>query len=515
MFPEFGLAGVKVWSPDLATIVRIVKASLVLVFLSIVGFIILACYREDLAAVMLRRDADRQQDDRGVIYRSSSESGLTFKEFGAHTTTQLHPLRNVEESNAPVPRRRRVPVKPPPPVFEIVVARWAGAETSDMQLSVLEILGKHRPTTLPEAVDVGSTWQGWLRCEWELPSVVREMRESPSSEAKLESFVKITGSRGNMECSTCAQFLEKEWGESGTRALEVLSRGVSFLDHGATSFSGANPNQEEEIHATETHFLVKVGEDQPDAQSFIDAIVWACTAIRINALRKETADKRSQLEMSKATQLLYIPGPQSQALVYGLNPLKECSYKDLGTQSRCWASLFRSGIVAFHSLRLQWGPGLKISFDMMIHLSGVENVYHIDGGIILIGFFTALVPISYDEDIKMVRWHFEEVNPSKGLLRPCSISSVRFGKWYKTEDVKILRSSRCSLGWFERANILLGTRQLVADSQSTLKWSTETKEHHQSAHQEGYEAGGQLGFTAGPINTNLQLVSTYRFHSNI
>jgi hypothetical protein len=402
--------------------------------------------------------------------------------------------------------------------FAHVKARWSGAETTKAQLHLLESLCKHKPAKVPKVIMGGSTGQvpRWLRCEWEIPSVVRQMRESQPSEAKslLESFITITGSRSDMECSTCAEFLEKEWGESGIRALEILSQGLALLEHASPKSSGSKSRQSEEIYATDTHIAIRVGEDRPDVQSIFEAIVWACTAIRMNPSKDPDSSERSQLHMSKAILLLVITGLPSQARVYGLERLTKCSDKDLGPQSRCWERLFRSGIVAFHSVRRQLGVGLKISFDMMVHLSGVENVYNVDGGIILTGFFTALVPISYNENAKVVQWHFEEVRESDGRLRPCSLPSVR-GNWFKTQDINIFRTSECFLGWFARANILLGTRQLLVDSPNVLRWSTETREHHQSVRREGFEVAGQLGFTAGPINTNFQLVRTWRFHSNV
>lgn len=391
------------------------------------------------------------------------------------------------------------------------------AETVGAQLNLLEGTGTRRPAALPEGDGIGSRWQGWLRCEWELPSVVRELRESQSSEIQplLETFVTITGSHGNIECDTCAQFLQKEWKEVGARALEVLSRAVSFLEDVSTnSGDSSKSNQNASIHATETHIVIKVDE-QRDAQSFVDAIVWVCAAVRVNTQRRADAGKRSTLQLSKVNQMLLIENSELLALVYGLDKLTECSDQDLEPQTRCWTGLFHSGIIAFRPLEREWGAGLEIPFDMLLDLSGVENVYHIEGGIVLVGFFTALVPISRDEATNSIQWHFEEVDGSSGeLLKPYSLPSV-LRDWYKSQDINMLRTSKCFVGWFARANILLGTRQLVENPRKKLKWSTETKDHRQSAHREGFEASGQLGFTAGPINTGLQLISTWRFHSNV
>ncbi|KAH8748871.1 hypothetical protein F5883DRAFT_652987 [Diaporthe sp. PMI_573] len=402
-------------------------------------------------------------------------------------------------------------------IFAHVRTQWSSAESTEAQLDLLESLGKHKPKSVPEAAGIGSTWQGWLRCEWELPGVVQQLRESQSSEIQnlLRNVITITGGPGGMECSTCAEFLEKTWEESGLMALEVLSQGVALLEHGSTTSSRSTPSQTLEIRVTNTHIIIGVERDEQDAQSFVDAIVWICTAVRVNPQRQANSGERSQLQMSKASQLMSIKGVQPQVLVYGLADLTECSDQELGPQAKCWTGLFRSGIVAFHPCERSWGAGLEISFDMMIHLSGVENVYNIEGGVIFVGFSTALVPTSHDESTNSVQWHFEEVNGMSGeLLRPCSLPSI-LGGWYKFQDVNILRTSKCFVGWYERANILLGTRQLVVDSHNRLDWSIDTKEHRQSVRMEGFEANGQLGFTAGPINTSLQLVSTWRFHSNV
>lgn len=415
-----------------------------------------------------------------------------------------------------------MPFKVPPPtypkgeIFAYVRARWSSAETTEARLDLLESLGKHHPIALPEATSVGSTWKGWLRCEWELPSVVQQLRESDSSEVQtlLGNFVTITGSLGVMECSTCSQFLEKTWGNPGLMALEILSQGVALLDHGSRGSSmSTTTGKDLELHASNSHIIIGIERDEGDAQSFIDAIVWICTAVRVNLRRQADFGDRSPLQMSKASQLMFLKGMQSELLVYGLADLTECSDDDLGPQAKCWTGLFRSGIVAYHSCERLWGAGLEISFDTMIYLSGVENVYSIDEGLIFVGFSTALVPTAYDETTTSIQWHFEEANGMSGeLSRPCSLPSI-LGGWYKTQDVNMLRKSKCFVGWFARANILLGTRQLVMDSR--LNWSIETKEHRQSLRMDGFGANGQLGFTVGPINTALQLVSTWHFHSNV
>lgn len=168
--------------------------------------------------------------------------------------------------------------------FARVHAQWSSAETTEARLDLLESLAKHNPMVLPEATSVGSTWKGWLRCEWELPSVVQELQESDSSEVQtlLGNFVTITGSLGNMECSTCSEFLQKTWGKPGLMALEALSQGVALLDRDSTASPRSTTGKHLEIHPSWTHIVIEIENYEDDAQSFIDSVVWICTAVRVN-----------------------------------------------------------------------------------------------------------------------------------------------------------------------------------------------------------------------------------------
>jgi hypothetical protein len=238
-------------------------------------------------------------------------------------------------------------------IFAHVNAQWSSAETTEARLGLLGSLGRHSQIAIPEAASVGSTWKGWLRCEWELPGVIQQLQESGSSEIQtlLGDFVTITGSLGGMECSTCSQFLEKAWGKPGLMALEVLSQGVALLDRAPTASSRTMTGKDFEIYASRTHIIIGVERYKEDAQSFIDSIVWICTAVRVNLRRQADFSDRSQLQMLKASQLMFLESTQPELLVYGLAGLTECSDEDLGPQAKCWTGLFRSGIVAFHQVK--------------------------------------------------------------------------------------------------------------------------------------------------------------------
>lgn len=59
---------------------------------------------------------------------------------------------------------------------------------------------------------------------------------------------------------------------------------------------------------------------------------------------------------------------------YTLNPSEEFNT----IENKCWIDLFRSGIVAEHQLSQRDCRGLKIPFEMPMHLAAMENYTWVD-----------------------------------------------------------------------------------------------------------------------------------------
>lgn len=405
------------------------------------------------------------------------------------------------------------------PPFALFRSQWEQTIDAQTQGNLLESQELESQISLANAVQVSDDWVGWLRCQWEIPVVVRDMQESAGLEfmalaeikACLGNFVTITGSKGTLKCSTCTEYLVQNWGNAGRIVLDRLSEGVAQV---LSESPGSSP-AETTLRATTTHVTLLVTTEGNQSQSILDAVAWMCAAVRVNPERIGVR-AHGTLRVSESVPILHVESAEKPELVvYCIRPLYICSDEDIGVQSICWTDLFTTGIIAIHPTERQWGVGLEISFDMMVHLSAVENTYYVDGGTILRGFFTALVPISYDEASNSIQWHFESVDESsEKLLSPQDLSSIQ-KDWYKTTDIASLRRCKCFVGWFEHSNIMLGTQQLLGHQHHRLQRSSGTHEHHRSAGREGFELGGQLGFTTGPLNFATTVVNTWRFHSNV
>lgn len=133
-------------------------------------------------------------------------------------------------------------------------------------------------------------------------------------------------------------------------------------------------------------------------------------------------------------------------------------------------------------------------------------------GIVLVGFFTALVPIRHKSDT--ILWHFEDSDPmdrTGSTIDPHQLESVATRQsWFQTRDLDLLKSQKCILGWWNEADVMLGTPSLHNDVQfgkrdSIRKWTSHVK---------GTNSTVQLG-APGMIPINVSTTITSERVSNI
>ncbi|KAI3320861.1 hypothetical protein HD806DRAFT_220358 [Xylariaceae sp. AK1471] len=368
-----------------------------------------------------------------------------------------------------------------------------------------------------------SSWKVYIRCQWEIPAVLEEMGLNLSDtleqlrnelQKKLESFIILTGTDDAFECSTCGDFLMKRWGKTGLAMIRAVchSLGAQFLKK-ANDQNYIEKTGLRVLQTTQNSIIVHRDGSSSD-QLFVESLRWMCLAVRSNPDRAGSSRTAGhQLKISKPSTPRQIKTPELEFLNVNLEPLQDFPPDSSSNSCMCWMQLFRTGIVAWHHVPRTWGRGLELSFEMMVHLSAVENYLPVSGGLILQGHFTALVPISRDQNNGNIQWHFERESPDS-FLRPQTLKSLQ-KHWFKTQDCEILHQSKCFLGWFDEANILLGTRSLLKRRDKKMTWSTALKELHKTPHRKGFETGGQLGISVGPINITSQAIGTWLFHSNV
>lgn len=165
--------------------------------------------------------------------------------------------------------------------------------------------------------------------------------------------------------------------------------------------------------------------------------------------------------------------------IFGLLPLVPANWS-----RSCWTKMFDTGIVASLldlgdcdgcddddddddddfdeseflnglSQLLPERPLLKTGPDVMSLLAGVTRPVQVEGGYILCGRYSAVVPVVRQAD-GSVLWHYEMKEAQGPELRVDDLESLR-GEWYQTFDLDLLINAPALIGWSREGELLIGT----------------------------------------------------------
>jgi hypothetical protein len=293
-----------------------------------------------------------------------------------------------------------------------------------------------------------------------------------------------------------------------------------------------------------------------------DSILYICQALRCQPTEKSVSNEFEDsiaafmhTEFSKAVRLVHV----SESLVcmaaqrwFQAFTISALRPRVCAQETSCWIDLFKPSAIVIHS-KVDGEPkeGLQIPFDLMVHLAAVETATLVYGrgetteledlrttdhmtatnnstitgnggpavkssaqsaGIVLSGFFTALIPI--EDDQEHIGWHLEYIDPSKtdselALIDPYNLCCTE-GDWFKTTEYDFLRRKKCILGWWNEANILLGTQEL----RSNVRFSKPSATKSQSLHLNEISALGQIGAST-VVPLSVQGGAVFKFVNNV
>lgn len=266
------------------------------------------------------------------------------------------------------------------------------------------------------------------------------------------------------------------------------------------------------MHASESHLLVYTkGSSDIFVETLNEVLQWLCQAIRLTSTGIYVAEMGMPLALIR----------QNHHLSFiSLSPLELSTTE---SDDSCWRKMFRSAVIIQrnHTSPDVLGEeardfkGIEMSFDLMVKVSGVETYFWIDGeacepaGFILLGFFSALIPVR--THLNLMQWHFESSDMEEDdILDPYSIPVMKH-RFAHITDMAALRNSRCFIGIWPEANIMLGTRTISYDIQCSCLRRKKTSWHKKSR-----AASAAVGFTTGPVPISLtgQGTQTYELRGN-
>lgn len=173
----------------------------------------------------------------------------------------------------------------------------------------------------------------------------------------------------------------------------------------------------------------------------------------------------------------------------------------------CWPPLFTHTPMAvqFPVPQKKEGTGLEISPLLMTRLAGIVMAVEFQGGLILKGLSTALIPVKYCNDGAAVQWHLLHTQSADGFLEELGTAE----DFVKVQDLTILFQKTAYLGWCKDASILLGTS--VFDH-TAVNWSTPAPERSKitvSGFSLGLASNG-LGFFGPSATMNFTVAKSQR-----
>lgn len=262
----------------------------------------------------------------------------------------------------------------------------------------------------------------------------------------------------------------------------------------------------------------------PELSKFFRSMQVVCTALRPPRPRPGGCLSVAQWHLER-----YEPPPAvgdatssaSTLSEYSIRPAMALGNKPLPDwleQHGCWKELFDMGFGTVVSLDQPLsadsqisdadgttvGKGLELSFEMMVSMAAVELSLVVEGGIILMGYSTILIPVAVVG--KVAQWHLiSRSSKEKGQINP---HATNLGPRMETTDLAQFHGKRCFLGWCRSAQINLGTEGLPAEVDYT-----NSREVERSLIRDGFSVLTQLGASA-PLNAVLGFQTNLRYTSH-
>jgi hypothetical protein len=283
----------------------------------------------------------------------------------------------------------------------------------------------------------------------------------------LGKLLVIVGGARNAWCTTCGEYLGRQWPRVGPAVLGIFDKW--YREATRENVSGIVPPG-----FLNFHFDWQLSKHSLGLDLFIigldDEIVLSEIAEVLNWLgcvfcRRDT----SGLQESTL-----VP-PERTSVGYRIKPP---IFTDLSRDVwSCWHPLFPNKVIVaglYFPQRPDTMNGLEIDLGLLAELAGIEFPVFEDRGVHLEGLYTMLYPMEISRgDSDCLQWHLYSASAEE-MANEKSLASFKRAampkRWYRTDTLKELQKPhRHFLGWCESSIITLGTRD---QSYSNVKSSS-------------------------------------------
>ena len=275
---------------------------------------------------------------------------------------------------------------------------------------------------------------------------------------RLGSVITLTGSEIAAYAVTCGEYVKKQWPRHGPFVLSVLQQAIDQERIEPEKFSFAGNIDGLMLRVSMPTGTCQVnccayGDEDRLSEAF-EIVSWMGAALRTSPILGRIASCKARI-VTATEAPMYKSGPVvAKEVLYDVSPLQTSK-----RENACWLSLFHDPCIAgteFPIPERQSEIGLEIRLHLAAVLIGAQHAVEFDGGIVLKGYSSMLVPISRENDI--VQWHLvlsetdgERISYQEGI-RKCERRVL-----LETLNLEDLNSTRAIVGWCSHVKSTLGT----------------------------------------------------------
>lgn len=208
-----------------------------------------------------------------------------------------------------------------------------------------------------------------------------------------------------------------------------------------------------EQHRERSYTCFSISGPLPEVARLIQELAWLTAAFTLptqNVLTLSTAI----VEINESGLVTIQPKKMASKILE-----QDLTGGEMSATASCWQRLLRGAVLAygFPISEREKGLGLEIPFDLMVGLADIRTQIEVDEGATLLGGGTGVV--LYPSEILNcgTQWHCASVDDVADLVQRGSGPAAILTGY----DINKLSNRRTFLGYYNQAEVLLGTRELV------------------------------------------------------
>ncbi|TVY45349.1 hypothetical protein LOCC1_G005972 [Lachnellula occidentalis] len=333
----------------------------------------------------------------------------------------------------------------------------------------------------------GQEFTAKFQVNWNVREFMKTQFEETGN-TPIGSVIALSGSALCAQATTVQVYMEQHWPNTGAILLDSLELFLAYGNFASFNVPVGHSSKLQCMFFLEL-FLVELTGTKDTIVEVAQQLAWLGTALRTSH------------DCNVARSECHIFGQDlSFQLQFTVFPLE----KD---EKSCWHGLFFNAVIAygFPINRRNHGEGLEIPIQMMSALAGASQAVEFDGGLLLKGFSSMLVPLKRVDS--SVQWHYIR-NEDESRLPYWEVDYQCPGRAHLDNvDYNALTTTRAFVGWWSKTATHLGTADTNYDN---IDWS-DTQEPGRSTEFNGGALGfqnlgaGQLNFSPGRKDGKLHI----------